>query len=160
MEGRGHWGSPVCPVQGKMNPVPASIVVFYDGLCGFCDRTVRFILSRDRNDRFQFAPLQSDLAAELLPKHGKDPTELHSLYAMLNRGSDSEIVLEKADAVIAIGRALGGATKVWVTLLSMLPRRLRNWGYERFARSRYRIFGKMDACRLPSPEERSKFIGI
>ncbi len=136
------------------------MIVFYDGLCGFCDRTVQFILKRDRENQFQFAPLQSDLASELLPKHGKDPGELHSLYLLLDQGEASERVLEKSDAAIMIGKKLGGVAKLYMSILSFVPRALRNWGYDTFARSRYRMFGKLDACRLPSPEDRAKFIGI
>lgn len=136
------------------------LIVFYDGLCGFCDRTVRYILDRDANDRFRFAPLQSDLALKVLPPHGKDPKNLHSLYVLEREGQEGETVLEKSSAAIRIARELGPANRIWATLLGILPRPVRDWFYDRVAKSRYRIFGKLDACRIPAPDQRSKFIGL
>ena len=134
------------------------MIVFYDGLCGFCDRTVQFILRHDRHDRFRFAALQSELAKEKLPRHGKNPDDLNTLYLMVDEGTDRERVFQKSDAAIRIGQALGGWTKLWASLLKALPRPIRDWGYDRFAKSRYRIFGKLDACRIPAAEDRAKFI--
>lgn len=141
-----------------MNPNEECLIVFYDGLCGFCDRTVRFILSRDRKDRFRFAPLQGELAQELLPKHGIDPSRLDTLYLFAGRGSADETVVQKSDAAIRIGRELGGAPRFWARLFGLLPRGVRDWGYDTFARRRYRWFGKFDECRIPSEQERAKFI--
>lgn len=136
------------------------MIVFYDGLCGFCDKTVQFILDRDREkNQFRFAPLQSELAAEVLPKHGKDPEDLNSLYLLVDLDQPDERVYEKSDAAYRILRALGKGSKFTSYLVSIWPRPIRNWGYDRFAAIRYRIFGKMDACRIPSKEDRAKFIG-
>jgi predicted DCC family thiol-disulfide oxidoreductase YuxK len=141
-----------------VNPTDEPMIVFYDGLCGFCDRTVQYILQRDRANRFRFAALQSDLAKEKLPKHGKNPADLNTLYLMVDGGTDRERVLQKSDAALRIGRELGGWTKVWMGIVGVLPRPLRDWGYDRVAKARYRIFGKLDACRIPAAEDRAKFI--
>jgi len=134
------------------------MIVFYDGLCGFCDRTVQFILQRDRHDRFRFAALQGDLATQTLPRHGKDPSELHTVYLMLGSGTEHEQVLQKSDAAVQIGKVIGGMPGFWMTLVGILPRSIRDWGYDRVARSRYRLFGKLDACRIPAPADRAKFL--
>ncbi len=139
------------------NPNP--MIVFYDGLCGFCDRTVQFILDRDKQDDFRFAPLQSDLAEEILPKHGKNPKDLNSLYVLVDKGLSTEHVLEKSDATVKIGKTLGGSPKFWASVVGIFPRFLRNLGYSGFARIRYLIFGKKDSCRLPTKEQRAKFLG-
>jgi len=136
------------------------MIVFYDGLCGFCDKTVQYVLDRDREkNQFQFAPLQSELAEAVLPKHGKNPQDLNSLYLLVDYGQPNEQVFEKSDAAYRILRTLGKGSKFSSYLISIWPRPIRNWGYERFAAIRYRIFGKMEACRIPSKDDRAKFIG-
>ncbi|MCC7229055.1 MAG: DUF393 domain-containing protein [Fimbriimonadaceae bacterium] len=135
------------------------MIVFYDGLCGFCDRTVQFILDRDRTKRqFRFAALQSPLAEEILPRHGKDPKDLNTLYLLKELGKPGEVVLQKSDAAIQIFRALGGGPKFLSYLIALFPRPIRNWGYDRIAKMRYRIFGKLEACRIPSASDRAQFI--
>jgi len=141
-----------------VKPTNEPMIVFYDGLCGFCDRTVQFILQHDRNNRFRYAALQGDLAQEKLPRHGKNPADLNTLYLMVGADTKGERVLQKSDAAVRIGRELGGMFKIWATLVGVLPRPLRDWGYDRVAKARYRIFGKLDACRIPAAEDRAKFI--
>ncbi len=144
-----------------MEPAKTPMIVFYDGLCGFCDHTVQFVLERDRGrDRFLFAPLQGNLAEEVLPRHGKNPKDLNSLYLLADQGLESERVFEKSSAAIRIGKTLGGLTGFWANLASLFPRFLRDWGYGLIAKARYRIFGKREACRIPAKEDRAKFIGL
>jgi predicted DCC family thiol-disulfide oxidoreductase YuxK len=139
------------------NPNP--MIVFYDGLCGFCDRTVQFILNHDKQDVFRFAPLQSELASTLLRKHGKNAEDLNTLYLLVDQGLPTERVLEKSTATVRIGKTLGGGAKLWASLLGVFPRFLRDLGYSGFAKIRYLVFGKNDSCRIPSPKDRAKFIG-
>ena len=142
-------------------PTPSDkMIVFYDGLCGFCDRTVQYIIEKDRNDRFRFAPLQSDLAESTLPKHGKNPKDLNSLYLLTGQDESKEQVFEKSDAVIRIAEALGGKAARQVAWFKWMPKWIRDVGYTLFARFRYRVFGKKESCSLPTPEQRSKFIGV
>lgn len=144
-----------------MEPANNPMIVFYDGLCGFCDHTVQFVLERDRGqDRFLFAPLQGNLAEEVLPRHGKNPKDLNSLYLLMDQGLESERVLEKSSAAVRIGKTLGGFTGFWASVVGILPRFLRDWGYGLVAKARYRIFGKRDSCRMPAKEDRAKFIGL
>jgi predicted DCC family thiol-disulfide oxidoreductase YuxK len=137
------------------------MIVFYDGLCGFCDSTVQYILARDRQrNRFTFAPLQSDLASEVLPKHGKNPKDLNTLYLLIDRGLPTERVLQKSSAAVRIGKSLGGGSAVAAFFVGLLPRPVRDWGYDRFAKVRYKVFGKLEACRIPAKGDRAKFIGM
>jgi predicted DCC family thiol-disulfide oxidoreductase YuxK len=148
--------------SSSANAIPSGkLVVFYDGLCGFCDQTVQFILERDRGrDQFRFAPLQSSFAEEILPKHGKDPKNLNSLYLLVDPGLPTETVYQKSEATRRIALALGGSRKMLAALIGLFPLGIRDWGYDRIANIRYRIFGKRDSCRLPSKEDRAKFVGI
>jgi len=135
-------------------------VIFYDGVCGLCNRLVRFVLKRDAHDRFRFASLQSDFAAQVLAKHGASPQQLDTMYVMLDLGLPDERLASRADAAIAVLKELGRFWSFLGVLLGFLPRWLRNWGYDRVARNRYRIFGKFDSCPLPEAKHRHKFLDV
>ena len=149
--------------SAEMDPMPrdaitpGSVIVFYDGVCGFCDWAVRFIAPRDTEDRFRFAPLQSSLAAELLLAHDVDPGELDTMLVLVDYGLPAERVFSRAGAVLRVFEELGG---FWALLgvFHVLPKVLLDWGYENFAKRRYAIFGKSDHCPLPAPSLRRKFV--
>lgn len=129
-------------------------VLFYDGVCGLCDRLVQLVLRRDRRRRFQFAALQSRFAAETLAAHGRSAAELDTLYVLTGDGR----LLRKGRAILFV---LGQLGLPWSLARAgaLLPARALDWLYDRVARNRYRIFGKLEACRLPSAEEKLRFLG-
>ena len=162
-------------------------VVLYDGVCGLCNRLVRFILRRDPAGLFQFASLQSALAAGILARHGADAGDLDTVYVVVNRGRGGRGAVGPVrgcdlypDAFGGSRAALGGTAeggcphrcntrthrggcRFWSWLGSMLrfvPRKLREWGYGVVARNRYRIFGRYDSCPVPSEETRGRFLGL
>ena len=135
-------------------------IVLYDGVCGFCNRAVQFIFKRDKKDLFRFAALQSQFARSVLQKHGVVADDLNTLYLVLNYNQPSEKLLDRSTASIAIQRELGTFWRVLANLYGILPLSLRDWGYNLIARHRYRIFGKYDACPIPKPEERRKFLDL
>lgn len=140
-------------------PEGASLLL-YDGVCGLCNRFVRFVLKRDRKDRFLFAPLQGPFASEALARHGKDPRDLDTVYLIVDPGGPHEEALARGRAVRRILSGLGGAWKVAGGLLGVLPGPLLDDAYRLVARHRYRWFGKHERCPIPGAEERRKFIGF
>jgi predicted DCC family thiol-disulfide oxidoreductase YuxK len=134
-------------------------IVLYDGVCGLCNRAVRFLVKRDRHDRLRFASLQSEFAATLLKRHGVDHQDLDTVYVVLNQGEANEALLAKADATLFFARAIGG---VWnlARLAGIIPRPIRNRLYDFVARHRYRVFGKYETCMLPDPQHKHKFIEV
>ena len=132
-------------------------IVLYDGVCGLCNRLVQFLLRYDRHDRLRFAPLQSEVASSLLKKHEIDAADLDSVSVVADYGLASERAFTKSDAVLRAGWELGGIWRVG-EIGRILPRSLRDWLYERVARSRYRIFGRYETCPVPGPDQREKFI--
>lgn len=132
-------------------------VLLYDGLCGFCDRTVQFVLARDPAGSMKFATLQGDFATTVL---GQRP-ELQSVDSLIlvETGTDGSAtrVLVRSGAVIGIAEYLGGPWRA-ASLFRVIPAVLRDWGYDVFARHRYRLFGRYDACPIPTPEQRARFI--
>ena len=132
-------------------------VILYDGVCGLCDRTVKFVLKHDRHGRFLLAPRQGEFARALLIRLGRDPENMGSVLLVRNAGTAGECVLEKSDASLGIAETLG-----WPWNLAMaariLPRGLRNFFYGIVARYRYQIFGKFEQCRIPTGAERARFL--
>ena len=135
-------------------------IVLYDGVCGLCNRLVRFILKRDRGDRFRFAALQSGLAREILQRHGRNPDTLDTVCVVRDCGLPTERVLTRNDAVIAVLEDLGGIWRMCATVFLLFPGRFRDWQYNLIASNRYRFFGKYDACPLPDPAVRRKFLDL
>jgi len=132
-------------------------ILFYDGVCGLCNRVNGFVLRRDRAGRFQFAALQSRFARETLSRHGRDPEDLDTLYLITDYGTPSERLRWKARAALHVLRELGGAW-AWARTLSFLPTAFLDAGYDIIARIRYRVFGKSERCLVPAPEHRTRFI--
>jgi predicted DCC family thiol-disulfide oxidoreductase YuxK len=134
-------------------------IVLYDGVCGLCNGAVQFLLKRDRHDRLRFASLQSDFAATLLGRHGVDHHDLDTVYVVLNPGEANEALLAKSDAFLQLAKVIGG---VWgiARLGKIIPRPIRNWLYDFVARHRYQVFGKYEACMLPDPRHKHKFIEV
>ena len=138
---------------------PGTAVVLYDGVCGLCNRLVRFLIERDRRDRFRFASLQSAFAQDVLARHGKDSRDLDAMYLVLNHGRESEAVLPKGQAALRALWILGGFWKASAAL-GILPAAVLDFGYDFIARRRYRWFGKHESCPVPEPRHREKFIEI
>ena len=132
----------------------AGPILFFDGVCGLCDRLVQFVLRRDRRARFRFAALQSDVATQTLGHFGKNPDDLDTVYVLAEDGR----LLAKSRAIFFVLRALGLPWSL-VAVFAVLPAALTDWFYDRVAHNRYRLFGKRDSCRLPSADERARFLG-
>lgn len=132
-------------------------VIFYDGVCGLCNRFVNFVVRRDRGALFRFAPLQGDTAARISPAPGTDPSQAGSdpLRSVVLR--DGKGVHVRSDAAIRVLSNLGGIWRL-AELLRVFPRAWRDAGYDLIARNRYRWFGKHDACPMPDPAVRDRFL--
>lgn len=134
-------------------------LILYDGVCGLCNRMNTFVLARDPAGIFHFAPLQSELSRSLLFRFGRNPDVLDTFFVVADYRSRNPRLLLKAHAALFIARQIGGVWKL-ATILKVLPDVLLDSGYDLIARNRYRIFGRYDACLLPKPEHRTRFIGL
>jgi predicted DCC family thiol-disulfide oxidoreductase YuxK len=135
-------------------------IVFYDGVCGLCNRLVQFSLQRDANRRLHYASLQSDFAAKVLRRHGFDSRDLDTVYFVEECGRPEERLSARSDAVISVLQQIGGPWSLTAALLRIVPRWLRNWGYNIVAHNRYSIFGKSDSCLLPEAKYRDRFLDL
>jgi predicted DCC family thiol-disulfide oxidoreductase YuxK len=132
-------------------------LILYDGVCGLCNRGVRFVLKRDRKGVFRFAALQSAASKKILARHGIEPDALDTFYVVPDFAMAGERVLSRSAAALYIAARLGGLWKV-AAVLRILPARVRDLVYDLIARNRYRIFGRYDTCPLPDERYRDRFI--
>ncbi|QKS71247.1 thiol-disulfide oxidoreductase DCC family protein [Paenalkalicoccus suaedae] len=129
--------------------MPTSIILF-DGYCHVCDASIQFIMKHDKKDTFTFASLQGEKGAQLKKDYD---IQVDSVVLIEPSGR----VYTKSDAALRICKQLSGFPKI-LQIGLLLPRFLRDAVYELIAKNRYRFFGKRDTCRLPTPEERAKFL--
>ena len=126
-------------------------ILFFDGVCGLCNWAVDFVLKRDVNRVFQFAPLQGDTARALLT-----PSDLNDLNSMVLWVEGR--AYRKTSAAVRILWQLGPVWQLVGTLIWLIPLPIRNLAYSLIARNRYSMFGKKESCRLPTPDERARFL--
>lgn len=132
--------------------------MFYDGVCGLCDRFVRFLLRRDRQRRILFAPLQGTLAQAVLVPRGLNPSDLDTVYVVADWQRPSERVVARSRAVL---HALGQLDGVWPVLnriALLVPAPVADAAYRLVAKIRYRAFGRLESCPIPPPEWRDRFL--
>lgn len=125
-------------------------IVFFDGVCGLCNKLVDFLIRKDRKQSLTFAPLQGETA--LIKLSEKDRLDMDTLVFVDYKG-----IHYRSTAALRIVRHLTGA---WPLLYGFIvvPSFLRNWVYKVVAKRRYSVFGKKDSCRLPTPEERGRLL--
>ena len=132
-------------------------VLLYDGVCGFCNKTVQMILERDPAGTMRFAALQGDYGRAVVERH----TSLRGVDSVVfvehANGGSRERVFVRSDAALKVVAYLGGFWKIFLAAY-VIPKPLRDYFYDLFARNRYRVFGKYDTCMLPPPEVRSRFL--
>ena len=126
-------------------------VILFDGECVFCDHSVQFILKRDVEKVFQFASLQSDVGQQLLKQYNVD-SSMDSIVVIYQ-----EKAYTQSDAAIVIAQQFKGFWRM-LGVVKVLPKWLRDKMYVVIAKNRYRLFGKMETCRIPTKEERSRFL--
>ena len=126
-------------------------ILFFDGVCGLCNKSVDFVLTRDQRGSIKFSPLQGETAARLLT-----PADLQDLNTMV-LWIEGQTFRKSAAAVRVLWR-LSPGWRILGVLLWLIPLPIRNLGYTLVARNRYRFFGKNESCRFPTPAERLRFL--
>jgi predicted DCC family thiol-disulfide oxidoreductase YuxK len=133
-------------------PTEGHAVVLFDGVCNLCNGAVNFIIDRDPDGYFRFAPLQSGVAEQIMEGRGGVGADLDTIMLV----EDDEVFV-RSTAALRIARHLSGP---WPLLYAFIvvPRPLRDAVYEWVAANRYRWFGRRDQCRVPTPELKARFL--
>ena len=126
-------------------------VIFFDGVCGLCNKFVDRLLKIDSKRIYLFAPLQGETAQNTLGGQPANPNEWSIVFA------DREGVHIKSTAVLRILSGFGGVRSVF-KIFFIVPLPIRDWVYEFVASNRYKWFGKLSTCRIPTKEEKSRFL--
>jgi predicted DCC family thiol-disulfide oxidoreductase YuxK len=127
-------------------------VIIFDGVCNLCAHSVTFILDHEADRTLRFTPLQSPAGTRLMRDLGFNPEEAKTFVLI----ADGKAYV-KSDAAIRISRYFRGAWKL-LGVVRIIPRPIRDWVYDLIARNRYQWFGRFDACLVPAPDIRARFI--
>ena len=134
-------------------------LLLYDGVCGLCDRFVRFVLARDHRRRFRFATLQGPVGRDLVASWGRDPDRLETVHVVVDYRSETVRVLNRSAAALFVLGELGWPWRL-ATVLRRVPPALRDRLYDRVAAHRYRLFGRHASCPAPDPRYRERFLDV
>jgi predicted DCC family thiol-disulfide oxidoreductase YuxK len=130
----------------------ATSVILFDGVCNYCNSMVNFVIRQDRKKVFRFAPLQSAAGAAVLAQWGLPTGKLDS-FVLVDEGK----VYTRSTAALRVVQKLSPPWR-WLGVFSLIPAAVRDGVYNVIARNRYRWFGQRDACMLPSPDVRNRFL--
>ena len=139
-------------------------VVLFDGRCNFCDGAVHFVIDHERGARLRFAALQSAEGSALLDRSTTPKNAKRLREGVTGDGNPDSLALVEDGRVYTYST---GALRVarhlrwpyrWLAAFWIVPRPIRDAVYRWFARHRYAWFGKTDACRVPTPEFRARFL--
>lgn len=128
-------------------------IILFDGLCNLCDNAVQYVIKHDKKDVFRFVALQSDLGKKILNYLNVDTSKMDSIILY----EPGVAYFYKSDAALEIAKDLGSFLK-WTIIFKMIPSSLRNPIYDYVAKNRYKWYGKKDACMIPTPELKAKFL--
>ena len=147
--GEVHAAAKDAPVEEAAELPPH--IVLYDGVCGLCAKSVRWLIKRDRG-RIHYAPLQGETAARLRAIHPRIPVKLESVVLV-----DEGKVYVRSKAFLHVSRHLTRPWR-WTYAFRWMPAFLLDPFYRLVAALRYRLFGKHDSCQLPTTSERARLL--
>ncbi|MFL9844434.1 thiol-disulfide oxidoreductase DCC family protein [Flavobacterium rhizosphaerae] len=128
-------------------------IILFDGVCNLCDSAVQFIIKHDKKDVFRFVALQSELGQEIVSYISIDTSKTDSIILYIPGKS----YYYKAEAALNISKDLSGGYNL-LSLLKFIPNVISNSVYDYVARNRYKWYGKKEACMIPTPELKAKFL--
>jgi predicted DCC family thiol-disulfide oxidoreductase YuxK len=127
-------------------------IILFDGVCNFCNASVKFILERDKEGYFRFASQQSEIGQELIRQYGLDREKNDSIFLI----EDGEAYSRSTAALRIVKHLEGGWKNLYY--LKFIPKFLCDFTYDLIAKYRYRIFGKRESCMIPKPEWKDRFL--
>lgn len=127
-------------------------IVLFDGICNLCNRLVIFIIKQDADAKISFASIQSHAGETLLNKYKISNSEFDTIVLICGK-----VAYTKSDALLRIFKIIGGFWKFFYIFI-IVPKPLRDWVYIKISHNRYKLFGKRNACMIPSEKIKDRFI--
>jgi len=127
-------------------------IILFDGVCNFCNFWVNFVIKRDKKDLFRFVALQSEKTKELIGNFNFDSSKLDTFILVAGNK-----IFTKSTAALMICKQLDGLIKILYPCI-ILPKFFRDFIYDLVAKNRYNLFGRKESCRVPTEEEKLKFL--
>jgi len=128
-------------------------LILFDGVCNLCNTAVLYVIKRDKEKVFMFAPLQSDIGSKIIKKYNIDINKIDSILLF----EHDKGLYYKSTAALKIASTLSFPTKL-LSIFLLVPSFIRNVIYDYIAKRRYKWYGKQDSCMIPTPELNSKFL--
>ena len=140
--------------RNKMIKLPKhKQLILFDGVCNLCNSSINYVIKHDKNNVFMFAPLQSQAGKQLIEHFQLDASKTDSILLY----SEEKRLKIKSSAALAIASKLGFPRNLLVVFY-IIPPFIRNWVYDYIAKNRYKWYGKKDACVIPTPDLKAKFL--
>lgn len=132
---------------------PNKKLILFDGICNLCNSSVLYAIKHDKKNIFMFTALQSQSGQKIIKEYNIDTNKVDSilLYA------PEKGITHKSTAALKIALQLGFPNNLMYVFF-IIPPFIRNWVYDYIAKNRYKWYGKKDACMIPTPELKSKFL--
>lgn len=128
-------------------------LILFDGVCNLCNSSVLYVIKRDKKNLFMFAPLQSNVGKQIIEEFNIDTNKVDSIILY----NPEKGIYHKSTAALKVASKLGFPLNL-LSVFLVVPNFIRNWVYDFIARNRYKWYGKKDACMIPTPELKSKFL--
>ena len=127
-------------------------IIFFDGVCNLCNKSINRLIKNDIKKKFKFASLQSDFAMSFVPDQMINHKNLDTIL-LYKKGQ----FYDRSNAVLNICKALGGGFNLFL-IGYIVPRFIRDAMYRLVANNRYEWFGKEDQCMVPTDDLKDRFL--
>ena len=128
-------------------------IILFDGVCNLCNSSVQYVIKRDKGNVYRFAALQSEIGKKLAEERGIDTSQVDSIILI----EPGVAYYTKSTAALKIAQSFGGVWQL-ASVFEWIPEKIRDWVYDYIAKNRYKWYGRKDACMIPTPELKSKFL--
>lgn len=146
----------VATIEGKTQIMTTDLdgpIILFDGLCNLCSASVQFVLQHEKGCKYRFASLQSDVGRALLETYARTEYQNANTIILI----DGSVAYYKSTAALRIARSLSFPWP-FLSIFLIMPEKLRDWAYDFIGQRRYKWFGKMDACWVPDPAYKDRFL--
>ncbi|OUS00939.1 thiol-disulfide oxidoreductase [Flavobacteriales bacterium 33_180_T64] len=128
-------------------------LILFDGVCNLCNSSIQYVIKHDKKDKFRFAPLQSEIGKQIIEHYNIDLLKIDSILLYSQKNGLSS----KSTAALKVAKQLGFPRNL-MAIFFIIPTFIRNIVYDYIAKNRYKWYGKREACMIPTPELKAKFL--